>query len=269
METLKSRDGTRIAFEKTGHKQSIVIVGGALSDHTAAAELTALLEPNFTVVTYDRRGRGESGDTKPYSVDREIEDLAAVIFEAGFSACVVGHSSGAVLALEAAMRGLPIPRLALYEPPLIVDATRPPLPPGAAATVAGLVAAGRRGDAVDWFMTEAVGSSPEAVAQLRASPWWPAMVEMAHTLEYDLAITADTQTGSLEPLLKWTSFETPTLVMDGGASPAWMRNGVQALASALKNTTYRTLEGQAHGPDPRMLATALEEFFTEDETARR
>ena len=263
MKKVRSRDGTHIAVDKSGYGRAIVLVGGALSDRSGAATLAALLAPSFTVYTYDRRGRGDSEDTAPYSVQREVEDLAAVIFEAGDAAYVYGHSSGAVLALEAVERGLPIPKLAVYEPPLIVDASRQPVPAGAAATVAELVASGRRGDAVEWFLTKAVDSPPDVVAQLKQSKWWPGMEAMAHTIEYDLLLTADVGTGSLEPLEKWTRLLTPTLVMDGGASPVWIRTGAQSLARALGNATYRTLEGQTHGPDAQMLATALTEFLAE------
>src|SRR5512137_163645 len=147
MQKVTSKDGTAIAFDKTGQGPAIILVGGALSDRSAAVPLASLLAPHFTVFAYDRRGRGDSGDTAPYAVEREVEDIDALIDTAGGSAFVFGHSSGAVLALEAA-RGLShkIPRLALYEPPFIVDDSRPPMPEDFRARLQGLLAEGRRGD---------------------------------------------------------------------------------------------------------------------------
>src|SRR5512136_3089047 len=148
MQKVTSKDGTPIAFGKTGHGPAIILVSGALGDRSAAAPLTPLLSPHFTVLAYDRRGRGDSGDTAPYAVEREVEDIDALVTEAGGSAFVYGHSSGAVLALEAAARGLAITRLALYEPPFIVDNSHPPVSADYVARLNQLVAAGRRGDAV-------------------------------------------------------------------------------------------------------------------------
>jgi len=257
-----SRDGTAIAFDRSGEGPAVILVGGALSDRSAGAPLTALLAPRFTVLTYDRRGRGDSGDTAPYAVEREVEDIEALIKGAGGSALLVGHSSGAVLALEAA-RLLPtkITKLALYEPPFIVDDSRPPVPGGYATRLTDLVASGRRGDAVELFMTEAVSVPPEMVAQMRQAPMWPALQALAHTLAYDGAVMEGAMSGSPAPLKRWAAVTVPTLVMDGGASPAWARNAVQALVDVLLNARRRTLEGQTHGVAPEALAPVLGEFF--------
>ncbi len=152
MQTVGSADGTTIAFDRSGQGPALILVGGASATRAAAASVAAALAPYFTVFAYDRRGRGDSTDTLPYAVEREVEDIEALIDEAGGSAFVFGHSSGAVLALEAACL-LPdrIRKLALYEPPFIIDDSRPPLPEDFAAHLEGLVAAGRRGDAVDMF----------------------------------------------------------------------------------------------------------------------
>ena len=259
--TLISKDGTTIAFDKTGQGPSIILVGGALSDRSAAAQLTPLLSPHFTVFAYDRRGRGDSGDTAPYAVEREIEDIDALIQEAGGSAFVFGHSSGAALALEATARGLAITRLALYEPPFIVDDSRPPLPKDYVEQLNRLVAAGRRGDAIEYFLTKAVGVPDDMVAQMRNMPTWAAMEKMAHTLAYDGKIMGDNMAGKSLRAEQWKSVTIPTLVMDGGASPDWARNAVQALADALPNAQRRTLEGQTHGADPAVIAPVLAEFF--------
>src|SRR6266496_3829270 len=173
MRKVHSKDGTTIAFDWSGEGPAIILVGGALSDRSAGTQLAAHLAPHFTVYTYDRRGRGESGDTAPYAIAREVEDIDALINEAGGSAFVFGHSSGAVLALEAA-RLLPtkITKLALYEPPFIIDDSRPPAPQDYVPHLMELVSSGRRGEAVEYFMT-VVGTPAEMVAQMRQSPMWP------------------------------------------------------------------------------------------------
>src|SRR2546429_4582400 len=184
MRTVISKDSTPIAFDKSGHGPAIILVAGATATRLAEASLAAILAAQFTVFNYDRRGRGESGDTAPYAVEREVEDLEALIIEAGGSAFVVGGSSGAVLALEAA-RKLPITKLALYEPPFIVDDSRPPLPADYVSQLTALLASGRRGDAVAYFMTTGVGLPVAEVAQMRHDPMWPALEAVAHTLAYD------------------------------------------------------------------------------------
>jgi pimeloyl-ACP methyl ester carboxylesterase len=262
MDVVTSNDGTPIAFDRSGKGPPILLIGGALSDRSAAASLTAHLAPAFTVFAYDRRGRGDSGDTEPYAVDREIEDVEALILEAGGSAFVYGHSSGAVLALEAA-RALRdrITKLALYEPPFIVDDSRPPLPQDYATQLAELVSAGRPGDAVEFFMVSGPGMPAEAVAEMRKAPFWPAMEAVAHTLAYDFRIMGGTMSGSPAPLKQWGSVTVPALVMDGGASPLWQRHAVRALADILPHAQHRTLEGQDHGSDPEVLSAELTEFF--------
>ena len=182
MDTVRSADGTTIAFDRTGDGPPLIIVGGALSDRAAAAPLAEILSGDFTVVAYDRRGRGNSSDTPPYAVEREVEDLAALLDAVGGSGSVLGHSSGAALAIEAVVRGLPITRLAAYEPPFIVDDSRPALPAGYDEHLDELLAEGRRGDAVAYFMTAGVGLPTAMVDQMRGAPMWPAMEALAHTI---------------------------------------------------------------------------------------
>jgi len=261
MRKVVSKDGTAIAFDKTGQGPAIILVGGALSDRSAAGPLASLLAPHFTVFAYDRRGRGDSGDTAPYAVECEVEDIDALIKEAGGSAFVLGHSSGAVLALEAAARGLAVTRLALFEPPFIVDDSRPPVPSDYVAQVSDLVSAGRRGDAVEFFMTQAVGVPDDLVVQMRGMPMWAAMEKAAHTLAYDGKIMGDNMAGNSLRANQWASVTIPTLVMDGGASPAWMRNAAQALADILPHARYHTVEDQMHDVAPEALAPVLLEFF--------
>jgi pimeloyl-ACP methyl ester carboxylesterase len=261
METVTSPDGTTIAFERSGDGPPLILVGGALSDRAAAAPFATLLGPRFTVVAYDRRGRGDSDDTPPYAVEREIEDLGAVIGVAGGEAFVFGHSSGAALALEGAIQRLPISRLALYEPPFIVDDSRPPVPHDYVDRIRELVAADRRGDAVEYFMTAAVGVPPEMVAQMRAMPTWPRMEALAHTIAYDGEVLDGHMWGAPLPASWVAPVTIPTLVMDGGASPDWARSSVRQLASILPNAQHRTLKGQEHGAAPEAVAPELDAFF--------
>lgn len=261
MQTVTSKDGTTIAYDQTGDGPALILVGGALSDRSAAAPLTELLASRFTVIGYDRRGRGDSGDTTPYAVEREIEDIAALIAAAGGSAYVFGMSSGAVLALEATKSGLAVTKLALYEPPVIIDDTRAPVPSDYAAHLAELAAEGRRSNAVEYFLIEAVQLPPDMVEQMRQAPMWPAMEKVAHTLAYDGAIMSEYMSGRPLPAGRWAAVTIPVLVMDGGASPAWARNSVQALVDALPNAERRTLDGQTHAVAPDMLAPILADFF--------
>jgi pimeloyl-ACP methyl ester carboxylesterase len=172
MDRVISKDGTTIAFDPSGKGPSVVLVGGALSDRSAAGPLAALLAPHFTVFSYDRRGRGDSGDTPPYKVEREVEDIEALIEKAGGSAFVFGVSSGAALALQAATHLKSIKRLALYEPPFIVNDTRPPVPADFVIQIEKLLAAGCRGDVVELFMTQGVGVPAEFIAAMRQDPSW-------------------------------------------------------------------------------------------------
>ncbi|HEV8534304.1 MAG TPA: alpha/beta hydrolase [Candidatus Limnocylindria bacterium] len=212
-------------------------------------------------VTTTSKIRSKDGTTIAFDRAREVEDVEALIAEAGGSAFVVGGSSGAVLALEAAARGLPIKKLALYEPPFIVADSRPPLPSDYVKRLTDLVATGRRGDAVELFMTKAVGLPAELVPQMRAAPMWPALESVAHTLAYDGTVMGDTMSGKPLSTGRWARVTVPTLVIDGGASPEWARHAVQALADQLPNAERRTLEGQTHDVDPKALAPVLQEFF--------
>jgi pimeloyl-ACP methyl ester carboxylesterase len=185
--TVMSKDGTRIAFDRIGEGPPVIFVGGALNDRTfpPLVELAELVAPRFTAYNYDRRGRGDSGDTSPYAVAREVEDLEALIAEAGGRASVYGLSSGAVLALEAAARGAPIDSLALFEPPLDVEGEE--TSEEETAQLAELVAAGRRGEAVEAFLSGVLPA--EVIAEMKRSPMWSAYEAMAPTLVYEGLIT--------------------------------------------------------------------------------
>jgi len=257
METVQSKDGTRIAFERSGAGPAIVLVNGALTERSAFAALRPLLDPCFTLVAFDRRGRGDSGDTPPYAPERELEDVAAVIAAAGAGAFVYGHSSGAILALRAAASGLPIRRLAVTEPPFILRGTRPLPPADVLARIEGLVAAGDRDGALRAFLGEQVGISAPALQAMAASPVWPRMLALAHTTPHDTAIAGTYDV----PVAALAGIAIPTLVLRGGASFPWIGETARAVAAAIPHAELATLEGQTHSPAPDVLAPALVRFF--------
>jgi pimeloyl-ACP methyl ester carboxylesterase len=264
---VTSTDGTQIAFEKSGSGPVLILVSGALSSRFGGRPLAALLSRDFTVMNYDRRGRGNSGDTQPYAVEREIEDIEALIDHAGGSAYLFGASSGAALALDAASK-LPtkVTKAVLFEPPFIVDSSRPPMPPDFVEHVTALVAADRRGDAVAYFMTDAVRVPPEHVEQMKQTSMWAGMEKLAQTLAYDGSIVREAASGKPLPKTRWASATMPILVLDGGNSEPWMHTGSKQLKDVLPNAKSRTLEGQDHSASftaPQVLAPVLVEFFTE------
>jgi pimeloyl-ACP methyl ester carboxylesterase len=250
-----SRDGTPIAYQQSGSGPAIVLVGGAFCDRNFAAPLAELLVADFTVISYDRRGRGDSGDTLPYAVAREVEDLGALIAAVGGSAYLFGVSSGAILCFEAAADGLPVSGLGLVEPPYPVDDSHPI--PNFADQYTELCGAGRRGDAVALFMTKAVGQPPEAVDQARATPMWPALEAMAHTLAYDAMVTAE----GLPSAERAASVTVPALGIGSTSSPPWLRGGAEAIAQPLPHGQYLELEGEFHAPRPDLVAKELRRSF--------
>ncbi|WP_103344352.1 alpha/beta fold hydrolase [Amycolatopsis sp. CA-126428] len=261
MTTTTSADGTKIAYTRAGSGPALVLVDGAMCYRGSSPNdaLAKELAAHFTVYTYDRRGRGESGDTRPYTVEREVEDVATLVKEAGGEAFLFGISSGAALALEAA-RSLPLPKLAVYEPPFIVDATRARVPADYVTRLDQALKEGKRGKAVKMFMTEGVGLSGATVAMMRIMPFWAKLKRVAHTIPYDTALVIGHQAG--EPLpAAWPEVTVPALAIDGGRSPDWMRNGVASLAKVLPSAEYRTLPGQTHIVKAPALAPVLTEFF--------
>ena len=261
MQSVTSRDGTRIAYDKSGKGPAVILVNGALATRSGSSELAQLLAGYCTVYSYDRRGRGDSTDTQPYSVEREIEDLAALIDAAGGSAYVYGKSSGACLALAAAASlGDKIGRLAMYEAPYS-DAE------GVAkdwrefrSRFDRLLAADRRGDAVTSFM-KFVGAPDQAIAGMKASPAWAGMEALAPTLAYDNAVVGDDRSVPVEMAAK---VKASTLVMDGGASLGpmpFMRATADKLAKVIPGAQRRTIEGQAHDVSAKVLASFLLKFF--------
>jgi pimeloyl-ACP methyl ester carboxylesterase len=267
MHTITSKDGTRIVYDQYGQGPALVLVGGASTTRTDLAPLAAALAPSFTVFAYDRRARGDSGDTRPYAVEREVEDIETLIEVAGGSAFLFGHSSGAILTLEAArLLSGRITKMALYEPPIIVDDSHVHAPDGFGRQLDELVASGRRGAAVEQFMTF-VGTPAEMVAQMRQSPMWPHMEALAQSMAYDATLSEDVEKGDPAALQRYAPVTVPTLVMDGTLlfgrpeGHTFMRTGAEALAQVLPNVTRRTLEGQDHGPSNDALVPALTAFF--------
>ena len=258
-----SADGTAISFDAWGDGQPLIMIDGATA-HRAVSQISAqvgeLLRDEFRVYAYDRRGRGDSGDTPPYAVQREIEDVAALIADAGSPAILCGFSSGAVLALDAAAAGLPVSRLALFEPPFVIDGSRPPLPSGYVERLDEAVAAGRRGDAVELFLTGAVGMPAEMAAGMRQSPFWPALEAVAHTISYDGRIMGATMSGAPLPTGRWAGVSVPALVMYGRGTEPWLITAARALAGLLPTASLRPVDGAQHSVAADVLAPVLREF---------
>lgn len=263
MPTVTSKDGTTIAYEVKGSGQPLILVDGALGYRALGFgnDLRDRLAQHFSVYTYDRRGRGESSNSKPFAVEREVEDLDALIKEAGGSALVYGISSGACLALEAAIRlGGKIKKLALYEPPY--NSEEAALKPWQEyrQKVSQLVKENRRGEAVELFMNF-VGTPAEMIAGMRQSPMWPAMEAAAPTLPYDAATMGPDRKAPLDRAAKVTA---QTLLLDGGVSlqiMPFMHATATALAKAIPHAQERLLEGQTHAVEAAALAPVLVEFF--------
>jgi pimeloyl-ACP methyl ester carboxylesterase len=258
MATVRSGDGTTIGYERSGAGPALILVDGAMCYRGGGPmrPLAARLASDFTVYAYDRRGRGESTDTPPYTVDSEVADLRALIGEAGGSAHVCGISSGGALALAAAAAGIGITLLAVYEVPYVAD-WHPAMATGEYRRgLDAALAQGRRGDAVALFMAN-VGVPPQAIEGMRGGPGWPAMEAIAPTLAYDDTILGDARV----PVGTAGRVTVPTLVLDGGASPQMLRDAAKSLAAALPDARHETLDGQTHDVAPEALAPALTAFF--------
>ena len=264
MGTAISADGTAIAYNVTGSGPALIVIGGATQFRATDASwpaLAGLLADRFTVVNYDRRGRGESGDTLPYAAAREIEDIAALIAAMGGRASLLGFSSGAVLAIEAAAAGLPVEKVIAYEPPIVVagsgvDPDRSHLLPSAIAALE----AGDRRRVAEIFFLEAVGIPRMAFERMIGSPFGPVLEGIAHTLTYDLTIV-----DGAYPQQKWPDrfarTETPVLILDGDRTFPFLPFGADAFAQVLPNAARSTLQGQDHGPAPEAIAPAIRAFL--------
>ncbi|QNE79678.1 alpha/beta fold hydrolase (plasmid) [Streptomyces finlayi] len=260
-----SADGTEIAFEQSGSGPAVVLVASALADRSDTTKLAALLAQHFTVVNYDRRGRGASGDANAYAPDREVEDIAALIEHVGGSASLFGSSSGAVLALRAAAAGVHVDRLALYEPPFVVAEDDDGPPKDLAQQINALLAEGRHSDAVKYFMTRVQGMPGVAVFFMKFMPkMWANLTKLARTLPYDIAVMGDTQQGKPLDAEEWKAVAARTRVLTGGKSPAAFQRAARAVVEILPQADHRTLPGLNHGAvvmAPRKLAPPIIEFI--------
>ncbi len=258
MPVVTSPDGTEIAYESSGSGPALVLVDGAMCYRGAGPmrPLAALLRASFTVFAYDRRGRGESSDTPPYDVSREVEDLQAIIGQAGGVVGAYGMSSGAALVLATAAAGPGITRVALYEPPFLAEIEDGPRTREYSAALDELIRAGRRGDAVALFMSH-VGIPREAVAGMRNGPGWATLEAIAPTLGYDDRVLGDSRV----PRARTAAISVPALVFSGGASPQNLQLAAKATAGALPAGEHRTLDHQTHDVAPEALAPVLIEFF--------
>jgi pimeloyl-ACP methyl ester carboxylesterase len=266
MNRVTSKDGTSIAYDPQGRGPGVILVGGAFVDRSENTPLAEELADRFTVYNYDRRGRGESGNTLPYAVEREIEDIEALIAEAGGTAHLYGISSGGALALEAAATGIAIDKLAVYEVPYNMADDSPQRQREYADQLEAFLAEDRRGDAAELFMRVA-GASEEMIAGAKDSPMWPGLEAIAHTLAYDAACMGNGQ----PPTARLASITQPTLVATGEGSPDSFVGGggdffgkaADAIAASIPHAIRQTIEGQTHQVDPKALAPVLERFFSE------
>ncbi|WP_103759583.1 alpha/beta fold hydrolase [Streptomyces sp. SM10] len=263
--SVTSADGTEIAFEQSGRGPAVVLVASALADRSDTTKLAALLAQHFTVINYDRRGRGASGDANAYAPDREIEDIAALVEHVGGSASLFGSSSGAVLALRAAAAGVNVDRLALYEPPFVVAEGDDGPPKDLAQQIAVLLAEGRHSDAVKYFMTRVQGMPGIAVFFMKLMPkMWANLTKLASTLTYDIAVMGDTQQGKPLDAEEWKGVAVRTRVLTGGKSPAAFQRSALAVTEILPQADHRTLPGLNHGAvvmAPRKIAPQIIEFI--------
>ena len=261
MNTLTSRDGTTIAYDRQGQGPALILVDGALTVHSSGSgELARLLSPRFTVYGYDRRGRGGSGDTPPYAVDREIDDIEALIDRAGGPAFLYGHSSGGPLAMRAAVRlGRKITGIAMYEPPYNNDPDAQESWSRYLGQLRQALAEGRHGDAVALFM-RFVGTPAERIEGMRRAPFWPGMEAVAPTLAYDhAAILGEPWSVPAELAAR---VPVPALVMSGDAGLPFMPDAARVLSQAIPQGRLRMLAGQTHEVKPDVLAPVLVEFFS-------
>ncbi|HYX11068.1 MAG TPA: alpha/beta hydrolase [Candidatus Acidoferrum sp.] len=254
--TVTSKDGTKLAVDIAGSGPPIVLVSGGSVDRSSNAELANVLASGVTTYNFDRRGRGDSGDTLPYAVEREIEDIEAIIELAGGRAHLYGASSGAALALEAAAAGAPVDKLVLWEPPYNLDPEGRP-PADSVEQLDRMVAEGRRGDAATFFMVDMVRMPAEFAAFAKTQPWWPAQEAIAHTLAYDARVMGDYSV----PVATARRVRVPTLILTGGDSFPFLKPTADALVAAMPDARTTVLPGQQHNVDAAVLGPAIAAFL--------
>jgi pimeloyl-ACP methyl ester carboxylesterase len=267
---VRSADGTEIAYQRDGQGPALVFVDGAFCTRTMGPgnTLAPVLREQFTTFIYDRRGRGDSGDTSTYEPRREIEDFAAVIDVAGASAFVFAHSSGAVLAREGARAGLSIAGLVVYEPPLVVDDSRPSVAPDLPERIARLAADGRSRAVVRTFMTEAIRAPKPLAVVMSVMPGGGRLRAISHTVAHDVTLMSPYQQGTMSPHELCSSVQTPTLVIVGGKSPRWMQNGCEMVAASVPNARLARLDGQSHMVKAKATGPVVSAFLAEGSSRR-
>ena len=266
MSQVTSKDGTTIAYERCGSGPALILVDGALCSRAfgPSARLAPLLARHFTVYAYDRRGRGQSGDTGSYSPEREVEDLGALIEETGGSAALLGLSSGGALALHAAAGGLRVNKIVAYEPPYVDDGGQRG-GAGYEGQLKQLIASGNRGAAVKYFMKDMVGAPAAMVVVMRLMPWiWRKLEAVAHTLPYDSALMTDFRI----PRARFASIEVPVLVMNGSKTDVRLKEAARAIAKAIPGAQHGELAGQTHNVKPDALTPAVVEFLSASTAAQ-
>jgi pimeloyl-ACP methyl ester carboxylesterase len=258
MEKVTSKDGTKIAYDERGKGPALILVLGALNSRKSGTKLAKLLAARFTVISYDRRGRGDSTDTASYSPQCEIEDIEALIGALGEPVCLYGHSSGGALALEAAIKlRKKIGKLAIYEVPYSLDVNARKAASGYYKTLKKLIADGRKDEAVALFV-RSVGVSDKQIQAMKRLPMWKGLEKLAPTLVYDSQVLGK---GHALPAARLSHIAIPTLVMHGGAGAPFMRDAAREISEAIPQAQLRTLADQTHGVSPTVLAPVLEEFF--------
>jgi pimeloyl-ACP methyl ester carboxylesterase len=247
--TAISNDGTVIAYERSGSGPALILVSAALADRSANRRLARYLSDRFTVINYDRRGRGTSGNTDPYTTDNEVDDIDALVNASGGSAFLFGSSSGSVLALDAAARlGPKVRKLYMFEPPFIVDSSRPPMDTSLSGAIDRQIAAGNRSEAVRLFFTKGMGIPSFGVTMMRfLMPGWSKMCAMAHTIPYDLAILDGTQAGQSLSVERWKNTSLAVKVAVGSSSEPFFHSGAKGLVQILPTAEYQSLAGLNHG----------------------
>jgi hypothetical protein len=259
--TVTSADGTPIAYETFGQGPPLIAVCGATCDRALMRPTAQALGTHFATINFDRRGRGDSGDTLPYAVDREIEDIAALIDEAGGSAHLHGHSSGAGLVLHAVAAGLPVEKFVLHDPPYSPDdASSQDAARRFARGIRGLLAEDRRAEAIETFY-RGTGMPDEMIEAMRETPMWPRLIALAPTLAYDSAVMGDIENGGAVPGDVVARARRPGLVLVGGESPPFMLDVSLRLADLLSDGSHRVIEGQGHVVAPDVLAPMVAEFL--------
>ncbi|MDD5368842.1 MAG: alpha/beta hydrolase [Anaerolineaceae bacterium] len=257
--TVTSKDGTKIAYDKIGHGPVVILVLGALNSRKSGTKLAKLLASSFTVISYDRRGRGDSTDTAPYAPGREVEDIAALINEVGEPVYFYGHSSGAAIVLEAASKmRKQIKKIAIYEAPYTLDGDAGKAAKEYNKQLKKLLASGCNGDAVSLFVRN-VGVSDKQIQAMKSMPMWRGLEALAPTLAYDSDVLGE---GHALPTSLLAGITTPALVMHGGKGAPSMRDAAQAISEAIPKAQLRTLAGQTHGVSPKVLVPILTEFFS-------